>query len=128
MTDHPLLVARIYDDASATDGRRILVDRLWPRGVSKDDADLDLWAKDVAPSDSLRRWYDHDVDRFDEFARRYREELGQPDQHEHVTDLVRHLRDDPVVLLTATRDVEHSHVPILADIIRSARTTLTEEE
>ena len=66
---------RIYDDPSADDGYRVLVDRLWPRGVSKEVAKLDEWDKELAPSTELRKWFDHKEERFDEFARRYREEL-----------------------------------------------------
>ncbi len=66
---------RIYEDPSDNDGYRILVDRIWPRGVSKEDAKLDDWNKDIAPSDKLRKWFDHDPDKFDEFAKKYRKEL-----------------------------------------------------
>jgi uncharacterized protein YeaO (DUF488 family) len=113
---HPRIeLHRIYD-APGHDGRyRVLVDRLWPRGVKKQDAGLDEWAKDVAPSDELRRWYGHEPERFAEFERRYRDEL----RHAPASDVVQHLRDvardRPVVLLTATRDVEHSGGKVLFD-------------
>ena len=95
-------------------GYRVLVDRLWPRGVSKADAALDEWLKDVAPSTELRRWYGHDPSRFAEFDRRYRAELDEPpaaDAARHLLDL-HHLR---LVLLTATRDVERSGAIVLRD-------------
>jgi uncharacterized protein YeaO (DUF488 family) len=109
-------VARIYDDA-ADAGRRVLVDRVWPRGVSKDAARLDRWLKDIAPSTELRRWYGHDPARFTEFRRRYEAELsGSP-----AAGALQSLRDlaaeHPVVLLTATRDVPHSHAAVLAALL-----------
>lgn len=70
-------IKRVYDDPSPDDGSRVLVDRLWPRGVSKDEAHIDVWAKDIAPSTDLRRWFDHDPERFEDFARRYRAELRE---------------------------------------------------
>ena len=71
----PIQLKRIYDEVSASDGKRILVDRLWPRGIKKEDAQLDLWAKDVAPSNELRKWYAHDEEKWDEFQTLYRDEL-----------------------------------------------------
>jgi uncharacterized protein YeaO (DUF488 family) len=107
-------VRRIYDtDVEA--GYRILVDRLWPRGVRKEDAHLDEWLKEVAPSAELRRWYGHDPRRFDEFAQRYEAELGRPqaaDALRRVHDLARSRR---VTLLTATREVARSGAAVLRD-------------
>ena len=71
-------VRRVYDDPRPEDGTRVLVDRIWPRGMTKQKAELDEWCKQVAPSTALRTWYGHDPERFDEFARRYRDELGNP--------------------------------------------------
>jgi uncharacterized protein YeaO (DUF488 family) len=105
---------RIYEDTSPQDGKRVLVDRLWPRGVSKREARLDEWLRDVAPSTDLRRWYRHDPERFAEFRRRYLAELGDP-AHEPA---VRRLHDlaahDKVTLLTATKDVDRSEAAVLA--------------
>jgi uncharacterized protein YeaO (DUF488 family) len=107
---------RIYDtDHDHGGGRRVLVDRLWPRGVSKVDAALDEWPKDVAPSTALRRWYGHDVQRFDEFARRYRDELHHDPAHAEVDRLLSEGHTNPVILLTATRDIEHSGARVLFD-------------
>jgi uncharacterized protein YeaO (DUF488 family) len=108
-------VHRIYEAGPGPGpaGWRVLVDRLWPRGIKKADAALDEWLKDAAPSADLRRWYGHDPSKFDEFARRYRDELGRPpaaDAIEHLRSLA---RDRPVMLLTATRDVEHSGARVL---------------
>jgi uncharacterized protein YeaO (DUF488 family) len=105
-------VLRIYD-AEGAGGYRVLVDRLWPRGVSRDAAALDEWAKDAAPSTDLRRWYGHEVSRFEEFARRYRAELEEPPGVEAVRHLVTISRRRAVTLLTATRDVEHSGAVVL---------------
>lgn len=115
------VIVRIYDDRDGHDGRggyRVLVDRLWPRGVRKDDAHLDEWNKDVAPSAELRKWYGHDVARFDEFARRYRAELARPPGADAVDALRRRARRGRVVLLTATKDVDHSGARVLLDVLR----------
>jgi uncharacterized protein YeaO (DUF488 family) len=110
---------RVYEQAAPSDGRRVLVDRLWPRGLSKEKAHLDEWLKAVAPSDELRRWYSHQPARFAEFKHRYETELTEPDRAE----ALRHLRDEaqtkPVTLLTATRDLEHSEAEVLAQLLRS---------
>lgn len=111
-------VARIYD--APPGGYRVLVDRLWPRGLKKDDAALDEWAKEVAPSGDLRRWYGHDPRRFEEFARRYRDELQQAPAADAVDHLLQVGNERPVVLLTATRDVALSGARVLADHLAAA--------
>ncbi|MDN5853686.1 MAG: DUF488 family protein [Actinomycetia bacterium] len=110
-------VKRVYDDRADSDGTRILVDRMWPRGMRKDAADLDDWNKDVAPSSELRRWYGHDPDRFEEFSTRYRDELDE--RSAELDALLDGARDNTVTLLTATKDVEHSHAVVLADVLRA---------
>ncbi|WP_106399485.1 DUF488 domain-containing protein [Actinocorallia populi] len=110
---------RVQEGASARDGRRVLVDRVWPRGVSKEKARLDEWLKDVAPSTELRRWYGHDPEKFAEFRRRYLKELhdaGHREAVDHLRDLAGRRR---VTLLTATRDVEHSQAAVLAEWLNS---------
>jgi uncharacterized protein YeaO (DUF488 family) len=108
-------VARVYDDPSPDDGRRILVDRLWPRGFRKDDPRVGTWFKDVAPSTELRGWYNHQPERFDEFAARYQTEL----QGSAALDEVRKLTKRGVVtLVTAARDVQGSHVAVLATLLK----------
>ncbi len=114
-------VRRVYDDPAASDGTRVLVDRLWPRGLSKASAELDEWDKDVAPSDELRRWYGHDPDKFDEFAERYRAELAGEDGERAVRELCERMGAGRLTLLTATKDVEHGHVVVLADVVRGVR-------
>ena len=96
----------------------MLVDRVWPRGLSKADAELDEWCKEVAPSHELRRWYGHDPKRFDEFARRYREELDRPEPAAALRHLRRLAHERPLVLLTATKDVWTSQAAVLAELLR----------
>lgn len=108
-------VKRIYEPADPEDGVRVLVDRLWPRGVRKADAALDAWAKELAPSHELRRWYGHDPARFEAFARAYREELAA---HHVLAAWRERARSETVTLLTATRDLDRSHAAVLADVLQ----------
>ncbi|MFF4625158.1 DUF488 domain-containing protein [Nonomuraea jabiensis] len=106
---------RIYEETSPKDGKRILVDRVWPRGMRKEDAHVDEWLRDVAPSTELRRWYGHEPGRFAEFRRRYLAELGDAGHRQaagHLRDLADH---DRLTLLTATRDLDHSQAAVLAE-------------
>lgn len=111
-------VRRVYDDPAPDDGARVLVDRVWPRGLRKDAAGLDEWAKDVAPTSELRKWYGHDPAKFDEFRRRYAAELTEPGPCEALDRLRGLAARQPVTLLTATRDVDHSQAAVLADLLR----------
>ena len=106
---------RVYEEATAADGTRVLVDRVWPRGVRKTDARLDAWLREVAPSTELRRWYGHEPERYPEFRRRYLAELREPARHEALAELSRLAADGPLTLLTATRDVAHSQAAVLAE-------------
>ncbi|MGP3991819.1 DUF488 domain-containing protein [Streptomyces sp. 3N207] len=106
---------RIYEETSREDGVRVLVDRVWPRGLRKEDAHLDAWMRDVAPSTELRRWYAHDPERYAEFRRRYLDELRDPDHQQALRELAEMARHGRVTLLTATRDVDHSQAAVLAD-------------
>lgn len=110
-------VGRVYDEPAPDDGLRVLVDRLWPRGMRKDEARIDLWAKDVAPSTELRRWYGHDPAKSAEFAKRYRKELESEPAAGALEDLVAKARDRDVMLLTATKDLELSQAHVLGDLI-----------
>ncbi len=103
-------------------GRRVLVDRLWPRGVSRERADWQEWLKDVAPSTELRRWYGHEPGRRAEFERRYRQELADEQHAQAIARLVHLLEEGPLVLLTQTRDVEGSQLPTLRDFLLVRRT------
>ena len=110
-------IGRAYDPPSASDGARVLVDRIWPRGLRKDAARLDEWAKDVAPSTELRTWYGHDPAKFDEFRRRYVAELQGPEQRAALDRLRVLAADGPLTLLTATRDVDISQAAVLAGLL-----------
>ena len=113
----PVTLARVYELSGQGRGDRVLVDRLWPRGVRKDGAPFDRWCKDVAPSTELRRWYGHVPERFDQFARRYRDELATPPAREALDGLRTEARAGPLVLVTATRDLELSAASVLRDVL-----------
>ncbi|HEU4907499.1 MAG TPA: DUF488 family protein [Propionibacteriaceae bacterium] len=119
MTVATVHVARVYDHTTDADGRRILIDRLWPRGMSRSDAQIDQWCKQVAPSTTLRKWYGHDPRRFAEFSRRYRSELQSGEQAEALTHLRRLAKHQTLTLLTASRDVDISAAVVLAELLRS---------
>lgn len=106
---------RIYEASSPQDGKRILVDRLWPRGVSKRAAHIDEWLKAVAPSAGLRRWYGHEPDKFGEFKQRYADELADADHADAWRHLVEESANGTVTLLTATKDVDRSEAAVLAE-------------
>ncbi|WP_190127867.1 DUF488 domain-containing protein [Streptomyces mashuensis] len=113
-------VRRIYEPATQGDGRRVLVDRIWPRGVAKDEARLDEWCKDVAPSTELREWYGHDPVKFEEFDRRYRAELHDARHSEALRHLQEEARHGPLTLLTATKDRDHSAAVVLrSELVRA---------
>lgn len=108
---------RIYDGSSKADGRRILVDRLWPRGVTKADARIVFWAKSVSPSNELRRWYGHDPDKWDEFRRRYFGELdANPDG---VADLSAQLGDGTVTLVYSSKETRLNNATALKEYLES---------
>ena len=114
---HRVKVGRVYDDRVRGDGARVLVDRLWPRGLSKEKAQLDDWCKQVAPSTELRTWYGHDPQRFEEFSRRYRVELEESERAEAVTHLRALARRRTVTLLTASKRVDISEATVLASVL-----------
>jgi len=114
-------VRRIYEPVLPDDGTRVLVDRLWPRGVSKERAHLDEWFKDMAPSNELRQWYHHDPERFDEFVTRYRSELAGPEQARELQQLRDLATAGHVTLLTATRDPEISEAAVIAEVLDGPR-------
>ncbi|MGH9208063.1 MAG: DUF488 domain-containing protein [Acidimicrobiales bacterium] len=108
-------VARVYEDPSADDGERILVDRVWPRGFRKDDPRVGTWLKDVAPTKELRGWYSHKPERFDEFAKRYKKELQGNEALENLRKLA---KGKVVTLVTATRDLDGSQAAVLAGLLK----------
>jgi len=109
-------VKRVHERQAAADGYRILVDRLWPRGITQEKAGVDLWLRDVAPSTQLRKWYGHDIDRWQAFRERYREELGT---HGELLDLICDIEQHraTVTLLFGARDVEHNEAQVLAEVL-----------
>ena len=112
-------IKRVYEAASADDGLRILVDRLWPRGLSKGKLGYDLWARDLSPSNELRKWYGHDPKRSAEFRRRYRSELAA--HRDELAALRAKTKGRTVTLLTATREVELSHATVLRELLKQKR-------
>jgi uncharacterized protein YeaO (DUF488 family) len=114
-----LRLKRAYEPPEASDGYRVLIDRLWPRGVSKEEAQLDEWARELAPSSELRRWFGHDPAKFDEFRRRYRLELDAHD--EKLRDLRRRARTGRLTLVYGARDSEHNDAVVLAEMLRRGR-------
>lgn len=112
-------VKRIYQPAAETDGYRVLVDRLWPRGISKDKAALDLWLKDVAPSPELRTWFNHDPERYAEFAARYESELSSNPAVDSLLGLIK--KNETVTLLYAAHDPDHNHANVLLDFLSRSK-------
>jgi len=107
----------VYDVDAGADAVKVLVDRLWPRGIRKDDPRIDEWCPEVAPSTELRRWYGHRPEVFAEFAQRYRQELDAEAGRAALARLQELAADRPLILLTATRDVEHSQAAVLAEVL-----------
>ncbi len=118
MADGQVQVRRAYEDPAADDGARVLVDRIWPRGLTKARAALDEWCKQIAPSTELRKWYGHDPERFEEFSRRYQAELAEPERADALAHLRELARGRGVTLLTATRRPEISEAAVLARLLR----------
>jgi uncharacterized protein YeaO (DUF488 family) len=110
---------RAYEPPARSDGYRVLIDRLWPRGVSKEDAQLDEWARELAPSSELRRWFGHDPARFEEFRRRYLDELAA--QQAKLRELRQLARKGTLTLVYGARDSEHNDAVVLADLLRRGR-------
>ena len=109
--------ARVYDDVQPGEGLRVLVDRLWPRGVRKDDPRVGRWLKNVVPSTELRHWYGHDPAKFDEFAARYRADLATGTTAAALDQLRALAHAGPLTLVTATKELELSHVVVLTEVV-----------
>ncbi|MGO1543499.1 MAG: DUF488 domain-containing protein [Gulosibacter sp.] len=108
-------VVRVYDDAEPKSRYRVLVDRLWPRGIKKEDLEYEDWNKEVAPSSELRKWFGHKPERFEEFASRYREELDGSDAPQELLDAA---GSKPISLLIAAKDEKHNHGIVLRDYLK----------
>jgi uncharacterized protein YeaO (DUF488 family) len=116
-------IMRAYERPSQGDGYRVLVDRLWPRGLKKDALRLDLWAKDIAPSPALRKWFGHDPARFGEFTRRYHAELSSEPARSLLADLSRRASHGTVTLVYGARDEEHNGAVVLRGAIEGGPRT-----
>lgn len=112
-----IIIKRIYDSAAENDGYRILVDRIWPRGVSKEEAKLDEWNKDVAPSTELRKWFGHEEEKFDEFVKKYKKELdAQKDELKKIRDIG---KKQQICLLYGAKDEKHNQAVVLKSVLES---------
>ncbi|WP_379062184.1 DUF488 domain-containing protein [Mesorhizobium sp. UC22_110] len=111
-----IVVKRVYEPAAASDGQRVLVDRIWPRGLTKEKAALTLWLKDIAPSDGLRKWFDHQPERWEEFQKRYRSELA--DRQEPLRELASLLEHGRVTLLYGAHEQRYNNAVALADYLQ----------
>jgi uncharacterized protein YeaO (DUF488 family) len=109
-------VKRVYDPPEPGDGYRVLIDHVWPRGVSRERASVDEWARELAPGDDVRRRFDHVPERFDEFRSRYRDELAA--HPERLDELRRRARTAPLTIVYAARDCEHNNADVLAELLR----------
>lgn len=108
-----ILLKRVYEEPSSADGKRILIDRLWPRGLTKEKAKIDLWIKDIAPSTALRKWFGHDPLKWDEFKKRYRKEIKE--NTAGATQLKQQLEKGKVTLVYAAKDETHNDAVVLKD-------------
>ena len=112
---HRVSIKRIYEDKNSSDGYRVLIDKLWPRGISKSKAALDDWLKDLSPSDELREWFNHDPKRWAEFKKKYTQELKS--KKEILSDLLIHLNSQNITLLFGAKDEQHNNAVVLKDYL-----------
>src|SRR6266699_2484270 len=115
--EHRVELKRAYEEADANDGTRVLVDRLWPRGLSKERAKVDAWLKEVAPSNELRKWFGHDPEKFAEFRRRYEAELSSESGKEALEKLRDLAQQGPITLVFAAHDTEHCNAVVLHELL-----------
>lgn len=115
----PVEMKRIYEDVEKDDGVRVLVDRVWPRGMSKEKAQLNHWMKEIGPSNDLRKWFGHDPNKYEEFKKKYKEELGSGDQQDELVKLKEITKeyDKNVTLLYSAKDEEHNQARVLKEIL-----------
>ncbi len=110
-------IKRAYEAKAPGDGRRILIDRLWPRGLSKSEAQINEWLKDLGPSTDLRKWFGHDPEKWEEFKKRYLKELSSPEKIKLLEDIARKAKQDSITLIYSARDTEHSDANVLEELI-----------
>jgi uncharacterized protein YeaO (DUF488 family) len=122
-----LKIKRAYEDKKASDGKRILIDRLWPRGVRKTEAGIDEWLKELAPSTELRRWFGHVPEKWEGFKRRYKKELAAPEKIQLMGNIAHTAKRADITLIYSARDSEHSDVKVLEELIteRMQRTVIS---
>lgn len=115
----PVSIKRIYEEVAKDDGVRVLVDRVWPRGMAKEDAKLDYWLKEVGPSNELRKWFGHDPDKYEEFKKKYKQELESGDQQEELEKLKEITKENnkEVTLLFSAKDEKHNQAHVLKEIM-----------
>lgn len=116
MKHHKVQIKRAYDSPAASDGKRFLAERLWPRGIKKEDLKIEAWLRDVAPSTELRKWFSHDPEKWEEFKRRYRAELE--DHPDAWGEIVEAAKKHDVTLLFSSRDTEHNNVVVLHEYLK----------
>jgi uncharacterized protein YeaO (DUF488 family) len=119
MSKPQVRIKRVYDPPDEADGQRVLVDRLWPRGLKREDARLDEWLREIAPSDELRRWFGHDPARWEEFQARYRQELEDVAHQAALERLRERAARGPLTLLYAAKDAEHNNARVLREVLAS---------
>lgn len=117
MTHSTIRLRRIYDEPEKDEGTRVLVDRVWPRGISRDAADLDHWFKELAPSTELRKWFGHDPKLWAAFKQKYRQELEDDDKREKLKELVELAASGPLTLLFGAKDTEHNQAVVLHEVL-----------
>ena len=115
----PTAIKRAYEEGSAQDGYRVLVDGLWPRGLTKAKLKIDSWMKDIAPSAGLRKWYGHKPEKWEEFRNKYRQELSKPPRIALLDELIDRARKGQVTLVFGARDAERSNAAVIAELIRA---------
>jgi len=113
-----LKIKRAYEKKESTDGRRILIDRLWPRGLTKAEAGIEEWIKELSPSSQLRKWYGHDQEKWAEFKKRYVRELSSADKKDLLEDLAREASHGDVTLVYGARDTEHNDARVLEELLK----------
>lgn len=116
----PIRIKRAYNEVEKSDGMRILVDRIWPRGVSKEEAQLDEWVKEVAPTNELRKWFDHEVDKYDDFKEKYKEELKRNDEQIKALEQLKKWtkkHDKNITLIFGAKDERHNQAAVLKEIL-----------
>lgn len=117
MVKNAISIKRIYDSPQATDGMRILIDRLWPRGVKKAEAAIDLWLKDIAPSDTLRKWFNHDPSKWQEFQQRYAQELKE--KPELIQLILQKANEQPITLLYSAKNIQYNNAKVLQAFLKA---------